>query len=58
MHIMRSMRTYLYHRNCEVQYVINAMLIIDYALQKACYKHLKDLPLRISKRLKETPPLE
>jgi hypothetical protein len=30
----------------------------DYALMKACYKHLKHFPLRISKRLKEHPPLE
>jgi hypothetical protein len=30
----------------------------DYALMKACHKHFKHLPLRISKRLKETPPLE
>jgi hypothetical protein len=29
-----------------------------YALMKACYKHLKHLPLRISKRLKDHPPLE
>jgi hypothetical protein len=34
------------------------MLMRDYALMKACYKHLKHLPLRISKRLKEPPPLE
>jgi hypothetical protein len=29
-----------------------------YALMKACYEHLKHLPLRISKRLKDHPPLE
>jgi hypothetical protein len=29
-----------------------------YALMKACYKHFKHLPLRISKRLKDHPPLE
>jgi hypothetical protein len=29
-----------------------------YALMKACYKYLKHLPLRISKRLKDHPPLE
>jgi hypothetical protein len=29
-----------------------------YALMKACYKHLKHFPLRISKRLKDHPPLE
>jgi hypothetical protein len=28
------------------------------ALMKACYKHFKHLPLRISKRPKEPPPLE
>jgi hypothetical protein len=30
----------------------------DYALMKACWKLFKQLPLRISKRLKEPPPLE
>jgi hypothetical protein len=30
----------------------------DYALMKAYYKHFKHLPLRISKMLKEPPPLE
>ena len=29
-----------------------------YALLKACYKYFKHLPLRISKRLKDHPPLE
>jgi hypothetical protein len=29
-----------------------------YALMKACYKYLKHLPLKISKRLKDHPPLE
>jgi hypothetical protein len=29
-----------------------------YALMKACYQYLKHLPLRISKRLKDHPPLE
>jgi len=29
-----------------------------YALMKACYKYLKHLPLRISRRLKDHPPLE
>jgi hypothetical protein len=29
-----------------------------YALMKACYKYLKHLPLRISKRLKDHPPFE
>jgi hypothetical protein len=34
------------------------MLMTVYALMKACYKHLKHLPLRISKRLKDHPSLE
>jgi hypothetical protein len=34
------------------------MLMTGYALMKACYKYLKHLPLRISKRLKDHPPLE
>jgi hypothetical protein len=34
------------------------MLKTVYALMKACYEHLKHLPLRISKRLKDHPPLE
>jgi hypothetical protein len=34
------------------------MLMTVYALMKACYKHLKHSPLRISKRLKDHPPLE
>jgi hypothetical protein len=34
------------------------MLMTVYALMKACYKYLKHLPLRISKRLKDHPPLE
>jgi hypothetical protein len=34
------------------------MLMTVYALMKACYKYLKQLPLRISKRLKDHPPLE
>jgi hypothetical protein len=29
-----------------------------YALMQACYKYFKHLPLRISKRLKDHPPLE
>jgi hypothetical protein len=29
-----------------------------YALMEACYKRLKHLPLMISKRLKDHPPLE
>jgi hypothetical protein len=29
-----------------------------YALMKACCKHFKHFPLRISKRLKDHPPLE
>jgi hypothetical protein len=29
-----------------------------YALMKACCKYLEHLPLRISKRLKDHPPLE
>jgi hypothetical protein len=37
---------------------ISVMLMTVYALMKACYKHLKHLPLRISKRLKDHPPLE
>jgi hypothetical protein len=28
-----------------------------YALMKACYRQLKHFPLRISKRLKDHPPL-
>jgi hypothetical protein len=34
------------------------MFMTDYALMKACYKNLKHFPLRISKRLKDHPPLE
>jgi hypothetical protein len=34
------------------------MLMTVYALMKACYKYLKHLPLRISKRLKDHPPFE
>jgi hypothetical protein len=34
------------------------MLMTIDALMKACYKHLKHLPLRISKRLKDHPHLE
>jgi hypothetical protein len=34
------------------------MLRTDYALMKAYWKHFKQLPLRISKRLKEPPPLK
>jgi hypothetical protein len=34
------------------------MLMTIDALMKACYKCLKHLPLRISKRLKDHPPLE
>jgi hypothetical protein len=34
------------------------MLMTVYALTKACYKYLKHLPLRISKKLKDHPPLE
>jgi hypothetical protein len=34
------------------------MLMTVYALMKAWYKHLKHLPLRISKRLKDHPPLK
>jgi hypothetical protein len=30
----------------------------NYALMKTWWKHFKQLPLRISKRLKEPPPLE
>jgi hypothetical protein len=30
----------------------------DYALMKACYRQLKHFPIRISKRLKDHPPLE
>jgi hypothetical protein len=30
----------------------------DYALMKACGKHFKQLPLKISKRLKDPPPLK
>jgi hypothetical protein len=29
-----------------------------YALMKACYEQFKHFPLRISKRLKDHPPLE
>jgi hypothetical protein len=34
------------------------MLMTVYALMKACYKDIRHLPLRISKRLKDHPPLE
>jgi hypothetical protein len=34
------------------------MLMTVYALMKVCYKYLKHLPLRVSKRLKDHPPLE
>jgi hypothetical protein len=34
------------------------MLMTDYALMKACWNHFKHLPLRISKRLKDPPPLK
>jgi hypothetical protein len=37
---------------------IRVMLMTVYALMEACYIHLKHLPLRISKRLKDHPPLE
>jgi hypothetical protein len=37
---------------------IGVMLMTVYALMKACYKYLKHFPLRISKRLKDHPPLE
>jgi hypothetical protein len=30
----------------------------EYALKKACYKHLVHLPLKDSKKLKEPPPLK
>jgi hypothetical protein len=30
----------------------------DYVLMKACWNHFKHLPLRISKRLKDLPPLK
>jgi hypothetical protein len=33
------------------------MLMTVYALLKACYKYFKHFPLRISKRLKDHPPL-
>ena len=32
--------------------------MIVYALMKACYRQFKHFPLRISKRLKDHPPLE
>jgi hypothetical protein len=34
------------------------MLMAVYVLMRTCYKYLKHLPLRISKRLKGYPPLE
>jgi hypothetical protein len=34
------------------------MLMTIDALMKACYKYFKHLPLRISKRLKDHPPLK
>jgi hypothetical protein len=34
------------------------MLMTVYALTTACYKCLKHFPLRISKRLKDHPPLK
>jgi hypothetical protein len=37
---------------------ISVMLMTIDALMKACCEYLKYLPLRISKRLKDHPPLE
>jgi hypothetical protein len=37
---------------------ISVMFMTIYALMKACCKHFKHFPLRISKRLKDHPPLE
>jgi hypothetical protein len=37
---------------------ISVMLTTDYALMKACGKHFKQFPLKISKRLKDPPPLK
>jgi hypothetical protein len=34
------------------------MLMTVYALMKACYEQFEHFPLRISKRLKDHPPLE
>jgi hypothetical protein len=34
------------------------MLMTVHALMKACYEQFKHFPLRISKRLKDHPPLE
>jgi hypothetical protein len=46
LHIIRLMRTYLYHTECEVHlcHSISVMLMTVYALMKACYEQFKHFP--------------